>query len=275
MNKVEKLRKLNETELELGIAGTSASWHQKYESHPFIYVGGLPTAFTEGDLLVMFEQFGIVVHINLVRDADTGKSRGFAFLKYHDPRSAILAVDNFNGTEVAGCILRVDHAEHYKMPEDGRSGTIDTTPPELKPEHTARMTIATAERDRDSEMHEIQPVGKKDKDAEARREKAVLERLHAMRKRREREERKLKHHDAKHRDQSKPTNGSELGNSVNSAEGDPENPSEASSHERHLGVSESRIEKRRRKQERRERKAERARIREERKRRRAEREEKR
>ena len=38
--------------------------------------------------------------IHLVREEDTGKSRGFAFVKYEDARSAILAVDNFTGSKV-------------------------------------------------------------------------------------------------------------------------------------------------------------------------------
>lgn len=32
--------------------------------------------------------------VNLVRDKDSGKSRGFAFLAYEDQRSTVLAVGN-------------------------------------------------------------------------------------------------------------------------------------------------------------------------------------
>ena len=41
-----------------------------------------------------------------MRDKETGRSKGFAFLKYEDQRSTILAVDNFNGAKVTctnGC----------------------------------------------------------------------------------------------------------------------------------------------------------------------------
>ena len=38
--------------------------------------------------------------MNLVRDRDTGKSKGFCFVAYEDQRSTILAVDNLNGFEV-------------------------------------------------------------------------------------------------------------------------------------------------------------------------------
>jgi RNA recognition motif. (a.k.a. RRM, RBD, or RNP domain) len=38
--------------------------------------------------------------IHLVREEDTGKSKGFGFVKYEDSRSCILAVDNFAGVKV-------------------------------------------------------------------------------------------------------------------------------------------------------------------------------
>ena len=47
-----------------------------------------------------------------MRDKDTGKSKGFAFLKYEDQRSTELAVDNLGGATVLGRVLRVDHARY-------------------------------------------------------------------------------------------------------------------------------------------------------------------
>ncbi len=57
------------------------------------------------------------MHLNLVRDKETGKSRGFCFLKYEDQRSTDLAVDNLGGATVMGRVLRVDHTR-YK-PKEG------------------------------------------------------------------------------------------------------------------------------------------------------------
>ena len=41
------------------------------------------------------------MNIELIRDKDTGKSKGFAFLQYEDQRSTVLAVDNLNGSNVS------------------------------------------------------------------------------------------------------------------------------------------------------------------------------
>jgi len=60
-----------------------------------------------------------------VRDKETGKSKGFAFLKYEDQRSTDLAVDNLGGAEILGRTLKVDHTQ-YK-PKDGEDIVRDNT----------------------------------------------------------------------------------------------------------------------------------------------------
>lgn len=68
-------------------------------------------------------RYGEIVDVNLPRDKETGKTKGFGFLMYEDQRSTILAVDNLNGATVLDRTLRVDHVKKYKQPrvkgEDG------------------------------------------------------------------------------------------------------------------------------------------------------------
>lgn len=52
-----------------------------------------------------------------MRDRETRKSKGFAFIGYEDQRSTILAVDNLNGAKVLGRSLKVDHVRDYQTPE--------------------------------------------------------------------------------------------------------------------------------------------------------------
>ena len=54
--------------------------------------------------------------VNLPRDKETGKTKGFGFLMYEDQRSTVLAVDNLNGAKVLDRTLRVDHVKNYKQP---------------------------------------------------------------------------------------------------------------------------------------------------------------
>ena len=148
---MRNLNKMNDRELEMGLSGTTQSWHNEYKESAWIFVGGLPYDLTEGDIICVFSQFGEIVHINLVRDLSTGKvsqkvdlyvrsmsescnlsfryllylmdvllfqSKGFAFICYEDQRSTILAVDNFNGMKLLGRLVRVDHVHTYKLPKD-------------------------------------------------------------------------------------------------------------------------------------------------------------
>lgn len=101
-----------------------ASWHADYRDTAYIYIGGLPFDLSEGDIVTIFSQYGEPVNINLVRDKETGKSRGFAFLKYEDQRSTDLAVDNMGGATVMGRMLRVDHTRYKKRDDDEEGDNV-------------------------------------------------------------------------------------------------------------------------------------------------------
>lgn len=83
-------------------------------------------------------RYGEIMDINMSRDKETGKPRGFAFLMYEDQRSTVLAVDNLNGATVLGRTLRVDHVKHYKQPkiknEDGEWAEPNDQSMNAKPE---------------------------------------------------------------------------------------------------------------------------------------------
>ena len=120
MNKIAHIQRINAQELKSGIIcldERSASWHVKYLSSAWVYVGGLSDRLSEGDVVCIMSEFGEVEDINLVRDDDTGKSRGFSFLKYEDARSCVLAVDNLTGAKVLGRTLCCDHVEEYRLPK--------------------------------------------------------------------------------------------------------------------------------------------------------------
>ncbi|WJX58192.1 hypothetical protein P8452_43672 [Trifolium repens] len=114
---VKRIQNINSREAALNIS-EEASWHTKYKDSAYVFVGGIPFDLTEGDLLAVFAQCGEVVDVNLVRDKGTGKSKGFAFIAYEDQRSTNLAVDNLNGAQVLGRIIRVDHVDKYKKKEE-------------------------------------------------------------------------------------------------------------------------------------------------------------
>ncbi|KAL1596319.1 RNA-binding protein Cwf29 [Paraconiothyrium brasiliense] len=124
MNSIRAIQQLNKRELEAGI-NPEGSWHTDYRDTAFIYIGGLPFELSEGDVITIFSQFGEPVWIRLARDKETGKSKGFGWLKYEDQRSCDLAVDNLGGATVMDRVLKVDHTRYKpKDDEDMKDNTM-------------------------------------------------------------------------------------------------------------------------------------------------------
>ena len=117
MQSIKQVQRLNESELEKAVP-PSASWHTDYRDTAYIYIGGLPFDLSEGDIITIFSQYGDPVWIKLARDKETGKSRGFAWLKFEDQRSCDLAVDNLSGTTVMGRMLAIDHTRYKKRDDE-------------------------------------------------------------------------------------------------------------------------------------------------------------
>ncbi|KAI1259569.1 hypothetical protein F5Y18DRAFT_294762 [Xylariaceae sp. FL1019] len=125
MNQIRSIQALNKREIEAGIT-PEASWHTDYRDTAFINFGGLPYNLTEGDILTIFSQYGEPVFLKLARDQESGKSKGFGWLKYEDQRSCDLAVDNLGGADIAGRLVRVDHAR-YKARDDEDPAQFDVS----------------------------------------------------------------------------------------------------------------------------------------------------
>ena len=119
---VREIQNINKAELSRAGSGRGGSWHDQYKDSAYIFIGGLDSQLTEGDVITIFSQYGEPVDVNLPRDKQTGKSRGFGFLMYEDQKSTILAVDNLNGAKVLNRTLRVDHVSKYKHLEKGDDG---------------------------------------------------------------------------------------------------------------------------------------------------------
>ena len=81
--------------------------------------------------------------VNLPRDKETGKTKGFGFLMYEDQRSTVLAVDNLNGAKILDRIIRVDHVKNYKQPKvkgaDGEFEDRDEQSLNAKPQEVIGM----------------------------------------------------------------------------------------------------------------------------------------
>ena len=83
-----------------------------------LYVGNLAFQTTSQDLQELFGQAGTVESASIIEDRDTGRSKGFAFVEMSTEEEAASAIQQFNGKEVAGRMLKVNEAR----PRENRSG---------------------------------------------------------------------------------------------------------------------------------------------------------
>jgi RNA recognition motif-containing protein len=79
-----------------------------------VYVGNLPFNTTEDELREHFMQYGSVTSATIVKDRESGRSRGFGFVELNDATNAL---SEGNGSSLAGRIISVSVArEREKKP---------------------------------------------------------------------------------------------------------------------------------------------------------------
>ena len=75
-----------------------------------VYVGNIPFSATEESLREFFESCGTITDLRLIKDRETGRSKGFAFVTFSSTDEMNNAIAR-NGEEVEGRALRINQAE--------------------------------------------------------------------------------------------------------------------------------------------------------------------
>jgi RNA recognition motif-containing protein len=75
-----------------------------------LFVGNLSFQTSEEELRELFSQAGTVTSVNLIKDRDTGRSKGFAFVEMSSQSEAEQAIKMFNGQTLGNRELKVDKA---------------------------------------------------------------------------------------------------------------------------------------------------------------------
>ncbi len=75
-----------------------------------IYVGNLAHEATEDDLNQVFGEFGAVSSVSIIKDRETGRPRGFAFVEMPDSNEAAEAIKGLNLREISGRPITVNEA---------------------------------------------------------------------------------------------------------------------------------------------------------------------
>ena len=79
-----------------------------------IFIGNLSYNVRENDLREVMEEYGAVASVKVIKDRNTGRSKGFGFCEMENDEDAKRAIEKLNGTELSGRPLVVNEA----MPRD-------------------------------------------------------------------------------------------------------------------------------------------------------------
>jgi RNA recognition motif-containing protein len=83
-----------------------------------LYVGGLAYSVTEQELEGYFAEIGKVVSAAVIKDRDSGQSKGFGFVEMETAEEGQKAIAELNGKEMGGRSLTVNEAR----PQEPRNG---------------------------------------------------------------------------------------------------------------------------------------------------------
>src|SRR5512143_849783 len=83
-----------------------------------LYVGNLSYSTTEDELRTLFAEAGTVASVALIKDRDTGQSKGFAFVEMSNQVEAEKAISMLNGKMLGAREIKVSMAK----PRDDRGG---------------------------------------------------------------------------------------------------------------------------------------------------------
>jgi RNA recognition motif-containing protein len=88
-----------------------------------LYVGNLPFSASEDELRNLFAQAGTVASVTLIKDRDTGTSKGFAFVEMSNQSEAEAAIKKFNGYSLNSRELKVNTARPKEESNRGGYGS--------------------------------------------------------------------------------------------------------------------------------------------------------
>jgi len=76
-----------------------------------LFVGSLPWSVSDDSLKSVFEPFGEVVSAKVIKDRQTGRSKGFGFVEMANDSEANKAMTALNGSDVSGRNIIVNEAK--------------------------------------------------------------------------------------------------------------------------------------------------------------------
>ncbi|XP_073129737.1 splicing factor-like protein 1 [Henckelia pumila] len=94
-----------------------------------LYIGYLPPTFDDDGLINLFSPFGEIVMAKVIKDRDSGLSKGYGFVKYADVQQANNAIGSMNGHRLDGRTIAVRVAGKPPQPTVPPGPPVSSVPP--------------------------------------------------------------------------------------------------------------------------------------------------
>lgn len=75
-----------------------------------IYAGNLSYDITEEELQQLFTEYGSVTKVTVIKDRESGRSKGFGFVEMENQADAEKAISELDGSSVKGRNLKINQA---------------------------------------------------------------------------------------------------------------------------------------------------------------------
>jgi RNA recognition motif-containing protein len=102
----------------ISLPAATAAFRGEQRMDVKLYVGNMPYSTTEDELRTLFSQAGAVASVAVIKDRDTGQSKGFGFIEMGTQAEAQKAITMFNRYRMGDRELTVNLAR----PREDRGG---------------------------------------------------------------------------------------------------------------------------------------------------------
>lgn len=75
-----------------------------------LFIGGLPWALDWQEVKDIFKEYGETTFVKVIKDRDTGKSKGYGFVEFVNLEDAVKAKEAMDGADVNWRTIKVDYA---------------------------------------------------------------------------------------------------------------------------------------------------------------------
>lgn len=90
-----------------------------------LFIFHIPNQFTNLDMYHLFQPFGNLISVRIMVERGSGRSRGFGFVSYDNPESAVIAIKKLNGYQIGNKRLKVQHKQAISSNDDPKEWSTD------------------------------------------------------------------------------------------------------------------------------------------------------